>query len=184
MSKTQTWINVLDPVCVAITPFTGFETFRDGPSNISLTILTEVKTYIECYQTESFGPVLICLEVDTLEEAIDLISQNRSWNWAPAVKEVSMKRTGKPPVLAGGSSKLADAYPPTIIHFISTLSSYFQAGYSHFVLIQVIGHARLLFVNVHLPLTNVNWKDDRSIFNRRWHHWRLSALSKSVHHSI
>ncbi|EAW15318.1 methylmalonate-semialdehyde dehydrogenase [Aspergillus clavatus NRRL 1] len=41
------------------------------------TILADVKTYMECYQTEILGPVLICMEVDTLEEAIDLINQNR-----------------------------------------------------------------------------------------------------------
>lgn len=41
------------------------------------TILTGVETYMECYQTEIFGPVLICMEVDTLEEAIDLINHNK-----------------------------------------------------------------------------------------------------------
>lgn len=41
------------------------------------TILGDVQTYMECYQAEIFGPVLICMEVDTLEEAIDLINQNK-----------------------------------------------------------------------------------------------------------
>ncbi|GKZ20913.1 hypothetical protein AbraCBS73388_006546 [Aspergillus brasiliensis] len=44
------------------------------------TILGDVQTYMECYQTEIFGPVLICMEVDTLEEAIDLINQNKYGN--------------------------------------------------------------------------------------------------------
>lgn len=41
------------------------------------TILRDVKTYMECYQTEILGPVLICMEVDTMEEAIELINENR-----------------------------------------------------------------------------------------------------------
>ncbi|PLB36134.1 Methylmalonate-semialdehyde dehydrogenase [Aspergillus candidus] len=44
------------------------------------TILMGVETYMECYQTEIFGPVLICMQVDTLDEAIDLINQNRYGN--------------------------------------------------------------------------------------------------------
>ncbi|PWY83599.1 methylmalonate-semialdehyde dehydrogenase [Aspergillus heteromorphus CBS 117.55] len=44
------------------------------------TILSGVETYMECYQAEIFGPVLICMEVDTLEEAIELINQNKYGN--------------------------------------------------------------------------------------------------------
>lgn len=40
------------------------------------TILTKVTPAMECYKEEIFGPVLICLEVDTLEEAIQLINNN------------------------------------------------------------------------------------------------------------
>lgn len=41
------------------------------------TILSGVETYMECYQTEIFGPVLICMQVNTMEEAIELINQNK-----------------------------------------------------------------------------------------------------------
>ncbi|KAJ5257251.1 hypothetical protein N7478_013355 [Penicillium angulare] len=44
------------------------------------TILSGIETYMECYQTEIFGPVLICMQVDTLEEAIDIINQNKYGN--------------------------------------------------------------------------------------------------------
>lgn len=40
------------------------------------TILTGVKPGMKIYTEEVFGPVLICLEVDTLEEAIQLINNN------------------------------------------------------------------------------------------------------------
>ena len=35
------------------------------------------QTYMECYQTEIFGPVLICMAVDTMDEAIELVNENR-----------------------------------------------------------------------------------------------------------
>ncbi|KAJ5948467.1 methylmalonate-semialdehyde dehydrogenase [Penicillium verhagenii] len=44
------------------------------------TILSGVETYMECYQTEIFGPVLICMQVDTMDEAIELINQNKYGN--------------------------------------------------------------------------------------------------------
>ncbi|GES63230.1 methylmalonate-semialdehyde dehydrogenase [Aspergillus terreus] len=53
--------------------------YPDG-NFVGPTILTGVETYMECYQTEIFGPVLICMEVETLDEAIDLINQNKYGN--------------------------------------------------------------------------------------------------------
>lgn len=44
------------------------------------TILTKVTPEMECYKKEIFGPVLVCLEVDTLEEAMDLINANEYGN--------------------------------------------------------------------------------------------------------
>ena len=40
------------------------------------TILTDVKADMECYQEEIFGPVLNCVSVDTLEEAIAFTNAN------------------------------------------------------------------------------------------------------------
>ncbi|KAH0544208.1 hypothetical protein FGG08_001653 [Glutinoglossum americanum] len=40
------------------------------------TIITNVKPHMECYATEIFGPVLVCLSTPTLDEAIDLINTN------------------------------------------------------------------------------------------------------------
>ncbi|KAF9991477.1 Methylmalonate-semialdehyde dehydrogenase [acylating] mitochondrial, partial [Modicella reniformis] len=42
-----------------------------GPS-----ILTNVKTHMECYREEIFGPVLVCLNAETLDEAIEIINKN------------------------------------------------------------------------------------------------------------
>ncbi|CAL4130432.1 unnamed protein product [Meganyctiphanes norvegica] len=40
------------------------------------TVLTEVKTNMDCYKEEIFGPVLVAMEADTLDEAIDTINAN------------------------------------------------------------------------------------------------------------
>ncbi|KAI8913387.1 Aldehyde/histidinol dehydrogenase [Gorgonomyces haynaldii] len=40
------------------------------------TILTGVKPHMKCYTEEIFAPVLVCLEVDTLDEAIELTNNN------------------------------------------------------------------------------------------------------------
>ncbi|KAK6541139.1 hypothetical protein TWF694_008511 [Orbilia ellipsospora] len=44
------------------------------------TILANVTTEMKCYQEEIFGPVLVCLNVDTLEDAIELINANKYGN--------------------------------------------------------------------------------------------------------
>ena len=49
--------------------------FENG-NFLAPTILTGVKPHMECYKEEIFGPVLVCLEVDTLDEAIELINKN------------------------------------------------------------------------------------------------------------
>ncbi|KAI5741918.1 hypothetical protein M8J77_001164 [Diaphorina citri] len=43
---------------------------------IGPTILTNVKPHMKCYKEEIFGPVLVCLTVDTLDEAISIINKN------------------------------------------------------------------------------------------------------------
>jgi len=40
------------------------------------TIITNVTPDMECYTEEIFGPVLVCLNADSLEEAIQLINNN------------------------------------------------------------------------------------------------------------
>lgn len=44
------------------------------------TILTGVQPYMTCYQEEIFGPVLCCVEVDTLEQAMELVNNSRYGN--------------------------------------------------------------------------------------------------------
>jgi malonate-semialdehyde dehydrogenase (acetylating)/methylmalonate-semialdehyde dehydrogenase len=40
------------------------------------TIISNVTPGMECYKEEIFGPVLICLQADTLDQAIELINSN------------------------------------------------------------------------------------------------------------
>lgn len=43
---------------------------------IGPTVITDVTTDMTCYKEEIFGPVLVCLKVDTLDDAIQLINRN------------------------------------------------------------------------------------------------------------
>lgn len=49
---------------------------------IAPTIITGVKPHMKCYTEEIFGPVLICLEVDTVDDAIKMINANEYGNGA------------------------------------------------------------------------------------------------------
>jgi malonate-semialdehyde dehydrogenase (acetylating)/methylmalonate-semialdehyde dehydrogenase len=44
------------------------------------TVISEVTTDMTCYKEEIFGPVLICLHVDTIDEAIALVNKNEYGN--------------------------------------------------------------------------------------------------------
>ncbi|XKL65157.1 hypothetical protein PGB90_005243 [Kerria lacca] len=49
--------------------------YEDG-NFIGPTILINVQPHMQCYKEEIFGPVLICLTADTLDEAITIINAN------------------------------------------------------------------------------------------------------------
>lgn len=46
------------------------------------TILCDVTTDMECYKDEIFGPVLLCMQADSLEEAINIVNSNKYVNGA------------------------------------------------------------------------------------------------------
>lgn len=46
------------------------------------TIITGVQPHMRCYKEEIFGPVLVCMERDTLKEATDLVNANQYGNGA------------------------------------------------------------------------------------------------------
>ena len=41
------------------------------------TILSNVQPYMRCYQEEIFGPVLCCMQADTIEQAIEIVNENK-----------------------------------------------------------------------------------------------------------
>lgn len=51
-------------------------------SQVGPTIITNVTPEMRCYREEIFGPVLVCLNVDTLDDAINLINKNEYGNGA------------------------------------------------------------------------------------------------------
>lgn len=44
------------------------------------TIIANVKPHMQCYKEEIFGPVLVCLNVETIDDAIELINANEYGN--------------------------------------------------------------------------------------------------------
>ncbi|CAG8480279.1 14631_t:CDS:10 [Dentiscutata erythropus] len=51
------------------------EKYKNG-NFVGPTILADVKPHMECYKEEIFGPVLVALNVDTLDDAVELINNN------------------------------------------------------------------------------------------------------------
>ncbi|CAF9940298.1 MAG: hypothetical protein ALECFALPRED_008507 [Alectoria fallacina] len=47
---------------------------------IGPTVIVNVKPHMKCYTEEIFGPVLVCLNVDTMDDAIDMINANEYGN--------------------------------------------------------------------------------------------------------
>ncbi|KAJ0168510.1 Methylmalonate-semialdehyde dehydrogenase [acylating], mitochondrial [Colletotrichum tanaceti] len=59
----------------------GFKPAKYPNGNwIAPTIIADVKPNMKCYTEEIFGPVLVCLNVETLDEAIELINKNEYGN--------------------------------------------------------------------------------------------------------
>ncbi|XP_052192367.1 methylmalonate-semialdehyde dehydrogenase [acylating], mitochondrial [Diospyros lotus] len=46
------------------------------------TILSDVTADMECYKEEIFGPVLVCMQADSLEEAMNIVNKNKYGNGA------------------------------------------------------------------------------------------------------
>ncbi|KAI6184299.1 putative methylmalonate-semialdehyde dehydrogenase [acylating], mitochondrial [Aphelenchoides bicaudatus] len=60
-------------------PLDGTNISVNGYENgnfVGATLITGVKPDMDCYKEEIFGPVLVVLEVETMDEAIDLINKN------------------------------------------------------------------------------------------------------------
>ncbi|KAF2132900.1 Methylmalonate-semialdehyde dehydrogenase [Dothidotthia symphoricarpi CBS 119687] len=55
------------------------EKYADG-NWVGPTIISNVKPHMKCYTEEIFGPVLVCLNVETVDEAIDMINANEYGN--------------------------------------------------------------------------------------------------------
>ncbi|XVF15314.1 hypothetical protein REPUB_Repub09cG0140800 [Reevesia pubescens] len=49
---------------------------------IGPTIICDVASNMECYKEEIFGPVLLCMQAESLEEAITIVNRNKSVNGA------------------------------------------------------------------------------------------------------
>ena len=67
------YVTILIVNILIVNIFLGFE---EG-NFVGPTIITGAQPNMRCYQEEIFGPVLVTMEVDTLDEAINLINSNQ-----------------------------------------------------------------------------------------------------------
>ncbi|PFH55342.1 hypothetical protein XA68_18538 [Ophiocordyceps unilateralis] len=59
----------------------GCRPFKYPDGNfVGPTIISDVKPGMRCYKEEIFGPVLVCLNVDSLDDAVELINENEYGN--------------------------------------------------------------------------------------------------------
>ncbi|KAJ4832463.1 hypothetical protein Tsubulata_016016 [Turnera subulata] len=92
---SQSWENKLVERAKALKVSAGTEPDADlGPviskqvpgyergNFIGPTILSNVTADMECYQEEIFGPVLLCMEAESFEEAINIVNRNKYGNGA------------------------------------------------------------------------------------------------------
>nr|AQM36715.2 aldehyde dehydrogenase [Crocus sativus]AWN56747.1 aldehyde dehydrogenase 6 [Crocus sativus]AWO14303.1 aldehyde dehydrogenase 6B2 [Crocus sativus] len=55
--------------------------YKDG-NFVGPTLLADVSSDMECYKEEIFGPVLLSMQADSLEDAIDIVNRNKYGNGA------------------------------------------------------------------------------------------------------
>lgn len=54
----------------------------EGGNFVGPAILSDVTSDMECYKEEIFGPVLLCMQAESLEDAIEIVNNNRYGNGA------------------------------------------------------------------------------------------------------
>ena len=81
------------------------------------TLLSDVTTDMKCYTEEIFGPVLVCLEADTVEDAVEIINENPYGNGTAIFTQNGATARKFQEALASRSDDGAylDAYPK--MHF-------------------------------------------------------------------
>jgi malonate-semialdehyde dehydrogenase (acetylating)/methylmalonate-semialdehyde dehydrogenase len=63
-----------------IASHSNIQLITNNPSQVGPTIITNVTPEMTCYKEEIFGPVLVCLNVPSLDDAISLINANEYGN--------------------------------------------------------------------------------------------------------
>ncbi|KAK1276894.1 hypothetical protein QJS04_geneDACA005749 [Acorus gramineus] len=93
--------------------------YEDG-NFVGPTIIADVKNSMECYEEEIFGPVLLCMQADSLDEAIKIVNQNKYGNGASIFTTSGVAaRKFQNEIEAGQASTM------TSVPFLSIHSHYF-----------------------------------------------------------
>jgi malonate-semialdehyde dehydrogenase (acetylating)/methylmalonate-semialdehyde dehydrogenase len=85
------------------------------------TIITNVKPHMKCYKEEIFGPVLVCLNVDSFDEAIDLINANEYGNGVAIFTRSGATATAFQKNIEAGQVGINVPIPVPLVSYSATL---------------------------------------------------------------
>ncbi|KAM3694379.1 hypothetical protein ACJW31_07G053600 [Castanea mollissima] len=137
----------LDPLQVLEVP--GYE----HGDFIGPTILSDVTANMECYKEEIFGPVLICMEVDSFEEAINIVNRNKYGNGASIFTTSGVAARKCQTEIEAGQVGINVPFPVPLPFFSFTGSKTSFAGDLNFY-----GKAGVNFFT-HIKTVTQQWKD-------------------------
>jgi len=142
----------------------GAELVLDGRKNIPSdypkgnfvgpTILSNVTPSMECYTEEIFGPVLVCLKADTLEDAIKLINRNPFGNGTAIFTQSGSAARKFQHEIDVGQVGINLPIPVPLPFFSFTGSRASFVGSTHFYGKQAV------FFNTQTKTITSNWRDD------------------------
>lgn len=116
------------------------------------TVISKVSELMRCYKQEIFGPALLCLEVDTLDEAIALVNRNPYGNGTAIYTSSGFSARHFQNTIEVGQIGINTAIPVPLPFFSFTGSKASMAGDLHFY-----GKAGIQFFTRPKTITS-NWR--------------------------
>ncbi|KAK5203316.1 aldehyde dehydrogenase (NADP(+)) ald6 [Exophiala xenobiotica] len=131
--------------------------YPDG-NFVGPTVITGVKPDMRCYTEEIFGPVLVCMEVDTIDEAIELINKNEYGNGVALFTQSGSQASYFQQNIEAGQVGINVPIPVPLpmFSFTGNKKSIAGGGVNYFY-----GHAELNFYTQWKTVTSA-WKVKRS----------------------
>lgn len=118
------------------------------------TILSDVTPDMECYKEEIFGPVLVCLRADTIDEAIKLVNSNQYGNGTAIFTQSGSAARKFQHEIDVGQVGINLPIPVPLPFFSFTGSRASFVGSTHFYGKQAV------YFNTQIKTITSSWRDD------------------------